>query len=76
MSLDLNKLENKLDEALSKETTETLTKFLTYKRMSNNKKQMKFYKNKFTNALISENDYKYISDTQKSQMILIQGGNK
>ena len=44
--------------------------------MSNNKKQMKFYKNKFTNAMMSENDYKYISDTQKSQMILIQGGNK
>ena len=37
MSLDLNKLANKLDEALSNETTETLTKFLTDKRMSNNK---------------------------------------
>ena len=37
MSLDLNKLANKLDEALIKETTETLTKFLNYKRMSNNK---------------------------------------
>lgn len=37
MSLDLNKLANKLDEALSKETSETLNKFLTDKRMSNNK---------------------------------------
>lgn len=37
MSLDLNKLANKLDEALSNETSETLTKFLTDKRMSNNK---------------------------------------
>jgi hypothetical protein len=37
---------------------------------------MKIYKNKFTNALISENDYKYLSDSQKAQMILIQGGNK
>ena len=37
MSIDLNKLANKLDEALSNETTETLTKFLTNKRMSNNK---------------------------------------
>jgi len=37
MSLDLNKLENKLDEALSNETSETLTKFLNDKRMSNNK---------------------------------------
>ena len=37
MSLDLNKLANKLDEALSNETSETLNKFLTDKRMSNNK---------------------------------------
>jgi hypothetical protein len=37
MSIDLNKLVNKLDEALSNETTETLTKFLKDKRMSNNK---------------------------------------
>jgi hypothetical protein len=45
MSLDLNKLENKLDEALSNETTETLTKFLNDKRMTNNKQQtaMKLY---------------------------------
>ena len=35
MSLDLNKLANKLDEALSNETSETLNKFLTDKRMSN-----------------------------------------
>lgn len=75
MSLDLNKLANKLDEALSKETSETLNKFLTDKRMSNNKQSMKFYKNKFTNAMMSENDYKHLSDSQKSQMILIQGGN-
>ena len=39
MSLDLNKLENKLDEALSNETSETLTKFLNDKRMENNKQQ-------------------------------------
>ena len=39
MSLDLNKLENKLDEALSNETTETLNKFLNDKRMTNNKQQ-------------------------------------
>jgi hypothetical protein len=39
MSLDLNKLENKLDEALSNETSETLNKFLTDKRMTNNKQQ-------------------------------------
>ena len=37
MSLDLNKLENKLDEALSNETSETLSKFLNDKRMTNNK---------------------------------------
>ena len=39
MSLDLHKLSNKLDEALIKETTETLTKFLNDKRMENNKQQ-------------------------------------
>jgi uncharacterized membrane protein len=42
MSLDLNKLENKLDEALSNETSETLTKFLNDKRMTNNKQQTAF----------------------------------
>ena len=35
----LKKLENKLDEALSNETSETLNKFLTDKTMSNNKQQ-------------------------------------
>jgi hypothetical protein len=35
MSLDLNKLENKLDEALSNETSETLNKFLNDKKMKN-----------------------------------------
>ena len=40
MSLDLKKLANKLDEALSNETSETLTKFLTDKRMSNNKQRL------------------------------------
>jgi hypothetical protein len=39
MSLDLNKLENKLDEALSNETSESLNKFLNDKRMTNNKQQ-------------------------------------
>ena len=39
MSLDLNKLENKLDEALSNETSESLTTFLTDKRMTNNKQK-------------------------------------
>ena len=37
MSLDLNKLSNKLDEALNNETNETLNKFLNDKRMENNK---------------------------------------
>jgi hypothetical protein len=48
MSLDLNKLENNLDEALIKETTETLTKFLNDKRMTNNKQQtaVEFYLDK------------------------------
>jgi hypothetical protein len=37
---------------------------------------MRIYQNKYTNVLMSENDYQYLSDSQKSQMILIQGGNK
>ena len=39
MSLDLNKLENKLDEALSNETSKSLNKFLNDKRMTNDKQQ-------------------------------------
>jgi hypothetical protein len=35
MSLDLNKLENKLDEALNNETSETLNNWLNDKRMIN-----------------------------------------
>jgi len=35
MSLNLNKLENKLDEALSNETSESLNEWLGNKRMSN-----------------------------------------
>ena len=35
MKLDLNKLENKLDEALSNETSETLNNWLDDKRMIN-----------------------------------------
>ena len=44
MSLDLNKLANKIDEALSNETSETLTKFLNDKRMTNNKQQTEMNK--------------------------------
>jgi hypothetical protein len=70
MSLDLNKLTNNLDEALSNETTETLTKFLNDKRMSNNKQQtavklyteeqvMKTWNTAFIEALqIDNDDYK------------------
>ena len=36
-NLDLNKLEQKLDDALSNETRESLTKWLEEKRMTNNK---------------------------------------
>jgi len=41
MSLDLNKLAKNLDEALIKETNETLTKFLNDKRMTNETKTIK-----------------------------------
>jgi hypothetical protein len=42
MSLDLNKLETKLDEALSNETSETLTKFLNNNRMTNQTNKIDF----------------------------------
>jgi hypothetical protein len=48
MSLDLNKLENKLDDALSNETSETLNKFLDEKRMTNNNAR------EYTSPLIEE----------------------
>jgi hypothetical protein len=53
MNLDLNKLENKLDEALSNETSETLSKFFNDKRMTNNKQQTHtcvFEKSKTSNS--------------------------
>ena len=43
MSLDLNKLADKLDKALNNETTESLTDWLGEKTMSNNKQSMKLY---------------------------------
>ena len=55
MSLDLNKLANKLDEALSNETSETLTKFLTDKRMNINKQTTPiFTTSEFTTATIAK----------------------
>jgi hypothetical protein len=47
-SLDLNKLEQKLDESLSNETTESLTNWLEEKRMTNNKAR------EYTSPLIEE----------------------
>ena len=61
MSLDLKKLESKLDEALSNETSETLTKFLTDRRMSNNKQYIivdiinkKFFLDAYGNVKVFE----------------------
>jgi hypothetical protein len=66
MSLDLNKiankLANKLDEALINETTETLTKFLTNKRMSNNtKSSIEYYVVKSIDILGDEINNKIIT---------------
>ena len=47
-NLDLNKLEQKLDDALSNETTESLTNWLEEKRMTNNKAR------EYTSPLIEE----------------------
>ena len=46
--LDLNKLEQKLDDALSNETSESLTNWLEEKRMTNNKAR------EYTSPLIEE----------------------
>ena len=64
MSLDLNKLANKLDEALINETSETLTKFLTDKTMSNNKQQTavkQFVATFKTSIQIGPDDWKVIN---------------
>jgi hypothetical protein len=67
MSLDLNKLENKLDEALSNETTETLTKFLNDKRMKNETKQtaMKLYTEADLKKVISIYSEEYKTSTDE-----------
>ena len=78
MSLDLNKLANKLDEALKKETTETLTKFLTDKRTMKNKQ------NKQQTNLNTSNAPMVISQTASTNTaqgywvkhLKIKGGNK
>ena len=46
--LDLNKLEQKLDDALSNETSESLTNWLEEKKMTNNKAR------EYTSPLIEE----------------------
>jgi hypothetical protein len=46
--IDLNKLEQKLDDALSNETSESLTNWLEEKRMTNNKAR------EYTSPLIEE----------------------
>ena len=47
-NLDLNKLEQKLDDALSNETSESLTNWLEEKKMTNNKAR------EYTSPLIEE----------------------
>ena len=43
MALDLNKLESKLDNALDKETTESLNEWIDKKRLNMNKQQRPKY---------------------------------
>jgi len=63
MSLDLNKL----DEALSNETSETLNKFLNDKRMTNNKQQteMKLYTEADLKKVISIYSEEYKTSTDE-----------
>ena len=73
MSLDLNKLENKLDEALSNETSETLNKFLNDKRM---KKETGIIidANKLDNALELLDDLAKMMDDRIVELHKAQGG--
>jgi tRNA(Met) C34 N-acetyltransferase TmcA len=75
MSLDLNKLSNKLDEALIKETTETLTKFLNDKRMTNNKQQISiewFFNQLVANRIIVINGTTYWDKVKTKYEILLE----
>lgn len=73
MSLDLNKLANKLDEALSNETSETLTKFLTDKTM---KKETGVIidANKLDSALELLDDLAKMMDDRIVELHKAQGG--
>jgi len=65
MSLDLNKLENKLDEALSNETSEALNKFLNDKRMKNETNKITLTSTTNTTATVTSTTFlctEFVSD--------------
>jgi hypothetical protein len=72
--IDLTKLANKLDEALIKETTETLTKFLNDKRMTNNKQTSIdwFFDQLVLNRIIIINGTTYWDKVKTKYEILLQ----
>jgi hypothetical protein len=76
MSLDLHKLEKKLDEALSNETSETLNKFLNDKRMTNNKKltAVEWYISKIKEARNFCDDPTMEMDIRHTLEVLIKKG--
>jgi hypothetical protein len=59
MSLDLNKLKNKLDKALNNETSESLNEWLGNKRMSNT---IGVTWDEYGNPIPITNDEQYIID--------------
>ncbi len=73
MSLDLNKLENKLDEALSNETSETLNKFLNDKRMTKETGVI-IDANKLDSALELLDDLAKMMDDRIVELHKAQGG--
>jgi len=73
MTLDLNKLENKLDEALSNETSETLNKFLNDKRMTKETGVI-IDANKLDSALELLDDLAKMMDDRIVELHKAQGG--
>ena len=59
--MDLNKLESKLDDALSKETTESLTNWLNIKRMEKKQTAVDFLLNTVIGEDAQGNDF-YLKD--------------
>ena len=64
--MDLNKLESKLDDALSKETTESLTNYLNIKRMEKKQTAVDWLFEQIKKDIIGI-EYDYLEELQKAK---------